>query len=327
MNGNKIINVGVIGVGYLGSFHLEQYMHIDGINIVGFFDVDKKLALNKENEYGIKSFESIENLFNECDAVSIATPTKTHFDIGMNALAANCHIFIEKPITESIDQAQRLVNFSEEKNKTIQVGHIERFNPAFYTIKDQEINPLFIESHRLSPFNIRGTDVDVILDLMIHDIDILLSLTKSEVKEIRASGVSVLSETIDTANARIELTNGCVANITASRIAQRKLRKFRFFEKNSYTTIDFLNPSIEKYLLSDEKPQDKNSFFTMNEKKNKYILYDKPNIKEHNALRKELEHFVDSIKSSTQPLTDGISGLAALKVAIQIQNYIKDNTQ
>ena len=137
----------------------------------------------------------------------------------------------------------------------------------------------------------------------------------------------MLSETIDTANARIELKNGCVANITASRIAQRKLRKFRFFEKNSYTTIDFLNPSIEKYLLSDEKPQDKNSFFTMNEKKNKYILYDKPNIKEHNALRKELEHFVDSIKSSRQPLTDGISGLAALKVAIQIQNYIKDNTQ
>ena len=184
---------------------------------------------------------------------------------------------------------------------------------------------MFVESHRLSPFNIRGTDVDVILDLMIHDIDILLSITNSDILEIRASGVSVLSDNVDTANARLELSNGCVANITASRIAQRKLRKFRFFEKNSYTTIDFLNPSIEKYILSDKKPINKDSFFTMNEIKNKYILYEKPTIKEHNALKKELEHFIDSITLSTQPLTDGNSGLKALKVAIQIQNYIKEH--
>lgn len=323
---NKIINIGVVGTGYLGSFHLEQYSQLNDINIVGLYDIDMDVAKKNEHIYKTHAFDSLDDLLDRCDAISIATPTKTHFDIGIKAINADCHVLIEKPITKNINQAEELVNFAEKNNKIIQVGHIERFNPAFYTIKDQNISPLFVESHRLSQFNLRGTDVDVVLDLMIHDIDILLSLTNSEVKEVRASGISVLSENIDTANARIELHNGCVANITASRIAQRKLRKFRFFEENSYTTIDFLNPSIEKYVLSNKKPDDKHSFFTMNENKNKYILYEKPEIKEHNALKKELEHFIDSIKSSKKPVTDGVAGLAALKVAIQIQNYIKEHS-
>ena len=323
MNHSNKINVGVIGVGRLGSFHIEQYQTLDNVNIIGFFDTNSDQSNAIKNKYHITAFNDLEKLLNLCDAVSIATPTTTHFDIAQKAMQMNCHALIEKPITQNIEEATKLVNMSEEKKLIIQVGHIERFNPAFYSLKNQSINPLFIESHRLAPFNMRGTDVDVILDLMIHDIDITLSLVDSDVTEVRASGVSVLSNNIDTANARVAFNNGCVANMTASRISKKKIRKFRFFEKSSYTTIDFLNPSIEKYILSNTAPDNEQSYVVMNNIKDKYILYEKFEIEHYNALKKELENFIESIVNVKKPIIDGYSGLKALKLAIKIQSSIK----
>ena len=325
MNNSFKINVGVVGVGHLGSFHLEQYKELNCVNLIGFFDINNELSMKTQNKYQIKSFDHLKDLLEQCDAISVATPTTTHFEISKIAMEMNCHILIEKPITKNISQAKELVKISEENNLMIQVGHIERFNPAFYSLTNQKINPLFVESHRLAPFNVRGTDVDVVLDLMIHDIDILLSLVESGVREIRASGVSVLSDSIDTANARIEFDDGCVANLTASRISQKKIRKFRIFENHSYTTIDFLNPSVEKYILSNKKPSDQQSYVVMNNTKEKYILYEKLEIVNHNALKIELESFIDSVAASKKPLVDGQSGLRALKLAIKIQDSLKND--
>ena len=326
MGANKKINIGVIGVGYLGSYHVAQYQQLKNINFVGCHDIDKKKLDDIRKKNGVKTFDRLDELLTLCDAVSIVTPTLTHFKIGEQAILSDCHILIEKPITQNIKEADILLTLATKNNKIIQVGHIERFNPAFYTLKTKNIDPLFVESHRIAPFNIRGIDVDVILDLMIHDIDILLALVQSPVKDIRGSGVSVLSETFDTVNARIEFENDCIANLTASRIAQKKIRKFRFFEKNSYTTVDFLNPSIERYVLDNKKPSNQNSLLVMNHK-DKYITYDKVTIKPHNALKKELSHFVQCVEESINPIVDGYSGYNALKLAIEIQNYIKNNSK
>ena len=322
MGNSKKIDIGIVGAGHLGSFHIEQYKELSNVNIVGFTDINKAQINQVKNKYNINAFDSLDELLTNCDAISIATPTTTHFKVAKKALEMNCHVLIEKPITQNIAEAKELVSISEEKKLIIQVGHIERFNPAFYSLINQKFNPLFIESDRLAPFNIRGTDVDVVLDLMIHDIDIVLSLVKSNVKEIRASGLSVLSDNIDTASARVEFNNGCVANMTASRISQKKIRKFRFFEESSYTTIDFLNPSIEKYMLSNEKPDNNPSYVVMNNIRGKYILYEKCDITHHNALKKELENFIESIINVKKPIIDGYSGLEALKLAIKIQNSI-----
>ncbi len=322
MNNINKINIGVIGTGHLGSFHIEQYKNLNNVNLIGCFDINENQTTQIKKKYDINVFDDLNELLDMCDAVSVTTPTTAHFSVAKKAMEKNCHVFIEKPITQNIEEATQLVSISEKNNLIIQVGHIERFNPAFYSLKNQSINPLFIESHRIAPFNVRGTDVDVVLDLMIHDIDIVLSIVKSKVKEIRASGISVLSNSIDTANARVAFENGCVANMTASRIAQKKIRKFRFFEDSSYTTIDFLNPSIEKYILSNNIPDNNQSYVVMNNIKDKYILYEKCNITNHNALKKELENFIESIINLQQPIIDGYSGLKALKLAIEIQNSI-----
>ena len=320
-NSNKT-NIGIVGVGHLGSFHVEQYQKLEDVNIIGFYDTDSAQINQVKNKYNINAFDSLEKLLAACNAVSIATPTTTHCKIAKQAMEMGCHVLIEKPITQNIKEAKELVSIAKKKKLIIQVGHIERFNPAFYSLINKKFNPRFIESHRLAPFNLRGTDVDVILDLMIHDIDIVLSLVQSNVKEIRASGISVLSNSIDTANARVAFDNGCVANMTASRIAQKKIRKFRFFEDSSYTTIDFLNPSIEKYILANKRPKDDQSYVVINNIKEKYILYEKCEIVHHNALKKELENFIESILHVKQPIIDGYSGLEALKLAIKIQDSI-----
>ena len=257
LNSDHIINVGVIGVGYLGAFHIEQYQQIPNARLVGCFDVDSNALLNVKTKYDVNIFPTMVDLLNECEAVSIVTPTTTHFNIAKDAIISGCHVLIEKPITHDVNEAQQLLQLATEHNKIIQVGHIERFNSAFSTLEIKNINPQFIESHRISPFNTRGIDVDVVLDLMIHDIDIVLTLVDSPVDNIKASGMAVLSKNLDSVNARIEFINGCVANLTASRIANKKIRKFRFFENNAYTTIDFLNPSVERYSLYEKKPCDK----------------------------------------------------------------------
>jgi len=325
MGGKSKIRVGVVGAGHLGKFHIEQYQLIDDVEFIGFVDTNTEISESVLNKFNVTSYENLDNLLEVCDAVSICTPTLTHFKIAKKAILQKCHLFIEKPITNSVQEAKELIQLSKKHRRLIQVGHIERFNPAFCTYNKKNINPRFIESHRLSPFNIRGTDVDVILDLMIHDIDILITIVQSDIVLIQASGVSVLSNTIDMANARIEFNNGCVANMTASRISQKKLRKFRIFEKNSYTNIDFLNLSIEKYVLIKDRPKKGFSYIVINENEEKYILYDKPKINSHNALRAELESFSESIQLSKDPVISAHDGLRALDVAMQIRDQINTN--
>jgi len=327
MSENHKIKIGVVGVGHLGKFHVEQYQSINEVDFVGLFDVDTERATKIATQFNANSYNNMSDLLDKCDGVSICTPTSTHSTIAHKAILGGCHVLIEKPITEDVCEAESLIALSKQHKKIIQVGHIERFNPAFCALNKKNMNPQFIESHRLSPFNIRGTDVDVILDLMIHDIDILITMVRSSVKHINASGVSVLSNTIDVANTRIEFDNGCVANMTASRISQKKLRKFRIFELHSYTNIDFLNPCVETYVLSNNKPKNDLSYIVVNENKEKYILYDKPTINSHNALRVELIGFIKSIQEKKDPVVSGEDGMRALDIAIQIRNQIKNKNK
>ena len=322
MGKKSIVRIGVVGVGHLGKFHVQQYQTIHNVDCVGIFDVDSKCAGGVSRAYNVKSYKNLDDLLSRCDAVSICTPTSTHYSVAKQALNLGCHVFIEKPITTNIAEAEKLILLSDNNKKMIQVGHIERFNPAFCAFNKESVRPEFIESHRLAPFNIRGTDVDVILDLMIHDIDILLQIIQSDINQINASGVSILSDTIDMANTRIEFANGCVANLTASRISQKQLRKFRIFEKNIYTNIDFLNPCVETYMLSNKQPEKDGSYIVVNENSEKFILYDKPNIVSHNALKVELEAFIQSITNCINPAVSAKDGLAALQVAIQIRDQI-----
>lgn len=319
------IKVGVIGVGHLGKFHVQQYHNVDNVICMGVFDINSKEAHSVSETYNIKAYDVFEDLVNECDAVSICTPTSTHYVVAKQALLSDCHILIEKPITDNIVEAEDLIKISNEYNKIIQVGHIERFNPALSELNLDNINPTFIESHRLSPFNIRATDVDVVLDLMIHDIDILLNLVKSDINNIVASGVSVLSNKIDMANARIEFINGCVANLTASRISQKQLRKFRVFENNKYTNIDFLHPSQETYILDKHKPNKQSPNVIVSENQDKYIIYSKSKIKPYNALTLELDNFIDSILNQKKPLVSAYDGLAAIEVAFKVLKQINLN--
>jgi len=319
------IKVGVVGVGHLGKFHVQQYHNINNVKCMGVFDTNLKEAHRVSEEYNIKVYDFLEDLIKECEAISICTPTSTHHAVAKQALLSDCHVLIEKPITHDVEEAQDLIKISNEYNKIIQVGHIERFNPALSELNLDNINPTFIESHRLSPFNIRGTDVDVVLDLMIHDIDILLNLVKSEINNIVASGACVLSNKIDMANTRINFANGCVANLTASRISQKQLRKLRIFENNKYTNIDFLHPSQETYTLAKNKPKKQSPHVIVNENEKKYILYSKSKIKSYNALTLELNNFIDSIFNQKKPLVSAYDGLAAIEVAFKILQQINLN--
>jgi len=321
------VKIGVIGVGHLGRFHVQQLATIEDVKLVGIFDVNTEQCTNVGAEFSVVTFSHAEELMQACDAISIVTPTTYHFDVAMQALNLDCHVFIEKPITETIEQAKQLLVKAEAGYKIIQVGHIERFNPAFLHIKNKNLSPQFVEIHRLSSFNPRGTDVPVILDLMIHDIDILLSMVNSKVKDIQASGVKVVSKTIDIANARISFQNGCVANITASRISKGSMRKMRIFQEETYTTVDFLQKSVEIYHVEDNIPNgvSKDCIFPLEGNNKKYIIYEKPEVIEHNALREELYHFTSSIEKGKQPDVDGYSAAAALQIALEIQKIIDES--
>ena len=327
MANQNLIKIGVIGVGHLGRFHVEQLSTLENVELIGIFDVNTEQCKQVGAQFSVSTFSDADKLMEECDAISIVTPTTYHFEIAVEALKMGCHVFIEKPITETIEQAQQLLNQAEAHHKIIQVGHIERFNPAFLHIKNKNLSPKFIEIHRLAQFNLRGTDVPVILDLMIHDIDILLSMVNSSVKDIQASGVKVVSRTVDIANARILFKNGCVANITASRISKEAMRKMRIFQEATYTTVDFLKKSVEEYHVADKLPidVDENFIFPLEGHDKKYIIYEKPEILEHNALREELKHFATVIQQGEQPDVDGQSAAAALHVALEIQKII-DNS-
>lgn len=326
-NNFKPVKIGIIGVGHLGKFHLQQLKEIESAHLQGVYDLNTPSIQAISADQNIQAFTSMDELFTVCDAVSIVTPTTTHFQVASDALRNDCHVFIEKPITKTVAEARDLLSLAEKNNLIIQVGHIEQFNPAFLAINNQECHPQFIECHRLAPFNPRGTDVPVVLDLMIHDIGIILSMVDSSVKDIHASGVNVVSPSVDIANARIEFENGCVANLTSSRISQKKMRKLRFFQNNAYTTVDFLLGIVETYHVTDDLPilKDNEMSFKLEGKQEKYVIYQKPEVIPQNALKLELEHFIESIQHQKTPIVDGHSATEALDIAIRIQNIIDAN--
>ena len=236
-----MLKIGIFGAGHLGKFHLNNWKEIQGVEVIGFYDPNDDTAKEVSDKYQLPRFLDADSLIDACDAIDVAAPTTYHFDCCEKAIKKGKHVFVEKPLAHTMEEARQLVKLAEEAGIKFQVGHVERFNPAFLAVKNMPLNPMFIEVHRLAQFNPRGTEVSVILDLMIHDIDIILSIVKSDVKSISASGVGVMTETPDIANVRIEFDNGCVANLTSSRISMKKMRKIRLFQKDCYIGIDFLN--------------------------------------------------------------------------------------
>lgn len=324
----KKIPVGVAGVGKLGLLHTKMYASIETADLVGVMDADPSRSQAAAKEYHCKAFDSLDELLANVKALSIATSTKTHHEIARKALSAGVDVLIEKPITATIEEAKDLVELARNKHCRIQVGHIERFNPALLALEKYQISPMFVESHRLAQFNPRGTDVDVVLDLMIHDIDVIMSLVKSSVGEIRANGMSVVSNSIDIANARLQFENGCVANVTASRISQKKMRKMRMFQKDAYISVDFSDGLAEVFRLLDaDDPQTKSTMMLGEIEagiKKRKIVYEQPEIKEVNALKFELESFLDAIINGREPVVTGKEGMMALEVAQRIVETIKN---
>lgn len=313
-----MLKIGIVGVGHLGKFHLNNWLEIADVEVIGFMDPDDKNAEQVIEKYQIPRFFDADTFLNLCDAIDVVTPTNYHFEWCEKAIKKGKHVFVEKPFAHTMEEAKELVKLAKESNIKLQVGHVERFNPAFLALKDVAINPMFIEVHRLAQFNPRGTEVSVILDLMIHDIDIILSVVKSDVKRISASGVAVLTETPDIANVRIEFDNGCVANLTSSRISMKKMRKMRIFQKDAYIGIDFLNKKTE--IIKLKQPTDVNvfTFDIATHSGSRTIAVANPAIPEVNAIKRELEEFKDAIIQNRQTLVSEIDGLKAMDVAHKI---------
>ena len=317
-----MLKVGVFGTGHLGKYHLNNWAVIEGASVIGFFDPNDDIAADITAKYQLKRFDTVDALLDECDAVDIIAPTIFHYDLCKAAITKGRHVFVEKPLANTMDEARELVKLSKEANIKFQVGHVERFNPAFLALKDSKLEPMFIEVHRLAQFNPRGTDVSVILDLMIHDIDIILSMVKSNVKNISANGVAVMSDTPDIANVRIEFDNSCVANLTSSRISMKKMRKMRLFQKDAYIGIDFLEKKTEVIKLN--TPDDKNVFTFDIETNNgkKTIAISNPAVEDGNAIKMELQAFYNAIINNTNTPVSVIDGFRAMDVAHQILEKI-----
>jgi predicted dehydrogenase len=315
-----MLKAGVLGAGHLGKIHLRLLNQSDKYELVGFYDPNKENADTVVKEFGFKHFDKIEDLINAVDVVDIVTPTLSHFDVAKQTIQAGKNVFIEKPITNTVEEAEELLELLEKYNVKGQVGHVERFNPAFTAVKDQINEPMFIEAHRLAEFNPRGTDVPVVLDLMIHDIDAILSVVKSEVKALHSSGVSVISDTPDIANVRLEFENGCVANLTASRISMKNMRKVRFFQRDAYVSVDFLEKQSEIVRMKDapENPSEFDMILQNAEGVKKQIYFEQPDVAPNNAILDELESFADAINNNTRPPVTLQDGANALKVAKQI---------
>jgi predicted dehydrogenase len=321
-----MLKVGIFGVGHLGKFHLNNWQEIDDVDIVGFYDPDDNIAKEVEEEYELKRFTSIEKLIDKCDAVDIIAPTNFHFDLCQAAIKKGKHVFVEKPMADTLEQGKQIVQMVKEAGVKLQVGHVERFNPAFLSLKSIPLNPMFIEVHRLAQFNPRGTEVSVILDLMIHDIDIVLKLVKSDVKNISASGVAVMTETPDIANVRIEFNNGCVANLTSSRISMKKMRKMRLFQKDAYIGIDFLERKTEIIKLKSEEDNNAFSFDIETPAGNKTLAIINPSTQPLNAIKEELQSFVDAVIQNKNTVVNEIDGLLAMEVAHKILEKIGNAT-
>ncbi len=325
-----MLRIGIAGVGHLGKIHAKLWKEVDGVTVTGIYDVSPEAASTVSSETGIESFEDFSTFLHQIDALSIVTSTPSHYAIAKQAIEAGKHVLIEKPITTTTEQAEELIELAKKRNVKIQVGHIERFNPALLAAEPYLDDPRFFESHRMAQFQPRGSDVAVVLDLMIHDIDVILSLVKSPVKSIDASGVAVVSEELDIANARIKFENGAVANVTASRISQTPMRKLRIFAKEAYLSLDFGTKSVDVFRLeSGGEDATSHAGLTMKlgqiEKGNvpRNIIYEKPNVRDMNPLKYELEIFRDAILKDTTPLVSGVDGLNALRVAEMILKAIE----
>lgn len=313
--------IGIVGAGHLGKIHLKILQKAPFVNLVGFFDNDPKVREEIKSKFNVKSFESYKDLIAHSDIIDIVTPTLSHFNCAKEALKANKHVFIEKPVTHTVDEVKKLIKIAQNTGRKVQVGHVERFNPAFTQAQKLIHQPRFIEVHRLAQFNSRGTDVSVIHDLMIHDLDIVLHIVKSPVKSINASGVSVVSNTPDIANARIEFINGCVANITSSRMSLNNVRKSRFFQKNAYVSVDFLNRSHEFIRLDSNKiPSDKMSVTSTGFKPKESVMIQTEKASTINPIEEELKSFLNSIESNINPIVD----LKAAQMALQLTTDIME---
>ncbi len=324
-----MLKIGVLGAGHLGKIHIRLNKEIESYELVGFYDPDPKTASETAQKLGVKKFDSMDDLIDAVDVVDIVTPTLSHYDCASKALKKSKHVFIEKPITNTIEEAKSLMALAQEASVQVQVGHVERFNPAFTAAVEHFDNPMFIETHRLAQFNPRGTDVSVVLDLMIHDLDIVLSVVKSNVKNIYASGVAVVSDEPDIANARLEFDNGCVANLTASRFSLKNMRKSRFFQRNAYISVDFLEKETEVVQMRDivgELDPFSMSIELGEGKGAKEIFFEKPKIEENNAIKDELQAFADAINGGTPPPVTIEDGYKALDIAYKIVDKLKITT-
>jgi len=321
-----MLKVGVFGVGHLGKFHLNNWKEIEGVKLIGFFDPHSETAKQVAEEYGIKRFTDADKLIDACDIVDVVTPTDQHYGVCMNAIRKGKHVFVEKPLAATVKEGRDIVNIVKEAGVKLQVGHIERFNPAYLAIKKLPLNPMFIEVHRLAQFNPRGTEVSVIMDLMIHDIDIILSLVKSDVKNISASGVAVITDTPDIANVRIEFNNGCVANLTSSRISMKKMRKMRLFQKDAYIGVDFLEKKTEIIKLKQPDDQHVFSFDIETQQGKKTIAIATPSIEATNAMKTELEAFVYAINHQQPTIVSEIDGFLAMEVGHRILDKINNTS-
>ena len=320
-----MIKIGVIGAGHLGKIHLKLLNSSNKYDLIGFYDTDIKTSKHLSKKEGYNYFSNLETLLDNVEAVDIVSPTSTHHEIAKNVILKNKHVFIEKPLTDKTIHAKELIELSKKYNVVGQVGHVERFNPAYVAAINHIDNPMFIESHRLSDFNPRGNDVSVIMDLMIHDIDIVLNTVKSKVKQINASGVSIVSDSPDIANARIEFENKCVANLTASRISLKKMRKTRIFQNDAYISIDFLEKELQIVKIKDADKSNSNLSMVIktNSGKDKVIYFENPEILEENSILNELESFAESINNKTLTKVTLLDGYEAVAVANEIMDQIQ----
>lgn len=318
-----MLKVGILGAGHLGKFHINNWQKIKTAELIGFYDPNNETATTIAKEYSLKRFPDADSLIDACDAVDIIAPTTFHYELCEKAIRKSRHVFVEKPLADTMEQANKIVKLAKEANVKVQVGHVERFNPAYLALKGYTLNPMFIEVHRLSQFNPRGTEVSVILDLMIHDIDIILSIVKSDVRNISASGVAVMTDTPDIANVRIEFNNGCVANLTSSRISMKKMRKMRVFQKDAYIGIDFLEKKTEIIKLKGDEDKDAFTFDIDTPAGKKVIAIANPKIPEANAIHLELEAFADAIINNKPTAVSEVDGLMAMDVAHHILQKIQ----
>ncbi|MDY0342989.1 MAG: Gfo/Idh/MocA family oxidoreductase [Lentimicrobium sp.] len=324
-----MLKIGVLGAGHLGKIHLNCIQQIDNYELIGFYDLDPVQAEKVSGETGIRAFDNMDTLIDAVDVVDIVTPTLSHFDCAFKAMRKFKHVFIEKPLVTTPEEARQLIDLAAEAGVKVQVGHVERFNPAFMAAQPFIGQPMFIETHRLAQFNPRGTDVPVILDLMIHDLDIVLSLVDADIRKVSASGVAVVSDTPDIANARVEFDNGCVANLTASRISMKNMRKSRFFQRDAYISVDFLKKTTEIIRMQSVDPENADPLAMILDlgkgKQPKQIMFDKPKIESINAILTELEQFAIAIETNTTPIVTIQDGYAALDLAYRIMRKMNDS--